>query len=215
MKYSYFIFDLDGTLLNTSDGIFTAFELFMRANNIEVPDKQGMRKFIGPQIVDSFRDEFGFTDEELPEKIMEFRDIYEENNCTMRACVYEGNIELLDYIKSTGKPCAVATFKYEPLAVEVLGKFGIGDYFTAVGGSPAEGGATKKQLIESALEKMGCTDKSQAVMIGDTTMDGKGAMEAGVDFIACGYGFGEIADLQACNPVIIVDSPLEIIDFIK
>ncbi len=104
----------------------------------------------------------------------------------------------------------MCTSKLELTAEIVVEELGLTEYFDAVAGSNRDSTRKdKKDLIPYAVERLG-GNLNEAVMLGDTWYDAKGAMECGVDFIACSYGYGKDEDMAKYNPVAWAHSPSEI-----
>lgn len=215
--YSTFLFDLDGTLMNTSPGIFYTANYTMNELGFpSVPDQQ-LRKFVGPPLKECFKVACGLEDSLIDEACVIYRKRYDEKGRFM-ANVYDGIIDVLRIMKADGMKIAVATLKYERLATEVLEYFGLAPYFDVVVGADTGGQRTKAQIIDLSLERLVVADKSCALMIGDTLHDLKGAQEAGVDMLAVDYGFGfpRGVDLSEERGVVgVADSPLAILKLLK
>jgi HAD superfamily hydrolase (TIGR01549 family) len=125
---------------------------------------------------------------------------------------YDGIEEVLKNLKESGVKLAVCTSKLEETAHTVVRELGLYDYFDAVCGSNIEcTRKDKKDLIPYAVECLGGNLK-EAVMLGDTWYDAKGAMECGVDFIACSYGYGADEDMAKYNPVAWAENTDSIVD---
>ena len=108
--------------------------------------------------------------------------------------------------------------KYEQFAKEIIDILGLSRYFDAVCGSNLEGDRKdKKDLIPYALKALGTTlekDRENAVIIGDTFFDTKGAVQTGIDFVGANYGYGDIDKMIEAGGKVFADTPLEIYDLI-
>ena len=215
--YSTILFDLDGTLMNTSLGIFDTANYTMQELGLPVVPEQQLRKFVGPPLRECFKVACQLEDSLISDACEIYRKRYAEKGRFM-AEVYEGMIDLLSILRKEGRQTAVATLKHEKLAKEVLEYFGIASYFDATVGADMEGTRTKAGIIDLVLERLDQNDKSQVLMIGDTPHDMIGAQTAGVDIIAVDYGFGfpRGVDLSDERGVIgVADSPQAILPMIR
>ena len=188
-NYSAIIFDLDGCLLDTSEGIkesvvhtLSQFGIDLE-NNTDVIDR-----FIGPPIQNSLKSYCGFSESQAQEGANIFRNYYKEK-ALLKASVYPGLSDVLQQLKSLGVNTAVATYKREDYAKTILDSFGLSQYFNVIHGADNFNRLTKRDIIESCIAEMH-VDKSGTVMIGDTFHDYNGAKEVGVKFIGVSWGFG-------------------------
>jgi len=188
-KYDAVLFDVDGTLLETSEGIMQSLREMMEHFGYEVPDDEELITFIGPPIEMSLENKLGLTGEENKKATMYFRDRYSNHNL-MGARVYPGIMELLDYLKSEEIPMAIATYKKQDYATKICLGFGFGEYTDLIFGSDYEGKLAKADIIDLCIEKLDIRDKKRILMVGDSQFDALGAQKAGVSFAAVSYGFG-------------------------
>jgi len=210
-KYKAVIFDMDGTLLETAQGIIdgvnhTRAELGMT----EVSDEEA-KKHIGPTLQESFADVFV---NQVEEAIRIYREYYEKKG-QYSIELFDGMIDLLELLKLKGFKIAVSTMKYERFAKNIIDFLGIGEYFDAISGCDASGELSKAALIIKSAESMGL-NKDEVMLIGDSKYDGIGANAAGVDLIAVTYGYGfDRENAVEYNPIFIADNVYEIIDWFK
>ena len=188
MKYKLFIFDLDGTVLDTSKGILSAIKKVFIKNGLPVFSDEEMKTYIGPPIEYTFKRNLSLTDEEIKKIAGEFRDEYFGKHL-YEATSFDGMEELLISCKEKGITCAIATNKRENFSRELIEKFGLSKYFAVVRGTDPEGKLTKSDIISLCLQDLN-VERKYALMIGDAHSDEKGAKEADVDFAAAMYGFG-------------------------
>lgn len=188
-KYQLIIFDLDGTMLDTSLGIFSSIEFAVNKMNFEMPSQEVLNTFIGPPIQDSFARVFSIEGETL-EKISNFyRDHYRDIGI-QKAVPYEGMLEMFKYCKENNIGTAVATYKRQDFTDTILENFGFDKYTDNICGSDVEGKLKKKDIIMNCIVNSGIEDFRKVVMVGDTMFDAIGAEEIEVDFIGVTYGFG-------------------------
>ena len=216
MGYRYFIYDLDGTLMDTSPGIMDTLRATEKAVGLEPLPQETLRKFIGPPLADSFI-RYHKADPELCARMLKvYRELYPQDGIR-KARVYDGVVEGLHWIRSRGGKSAVATLKQEQMAVLTLEAYDLLKEFDHLAAPNDVKKPDKGALVLECLEALGCTDKSQAVLFGDSRYDGVGAMDAGVDFVPLTYGFGfsEPGSLEGISRVACAESPMELLEFIK
>ncbi len=203
-NYNTILFDLDGTLTDSSPGIINSIIYAMKKFGVTIEDTAPLRRFLGPPLQDSFMDVFGFDSEKAMKAVEYYREYYtvkgiEENS------VYEGIEDVLVSLKKEGKRLIVATSKPQPFAEKIINDFGLNKYFDFVAGSNLDGTRSKKaQVIKYALKNCGIDDLSRAIMIGDRMHDVAGAKEAGIDCIGVEYGYGDYNELESAGADYIV-----------
>lgn len=201
------IFDLDGTLLDTSDGILhcyhkTASMLNLRKNSVENDSI-----VIGGPLSDGFRTLYDIPDEEtLAKAIDTYRNLYANEGIT-KFSAYNGIDTSLSELKSDGYQLGVATLKLEEYAKSMLKNAGLAKYFDIIHGWNGTEKCTKAYTVTKVLFEQKCLAKN-AVLVGDSVYDKNGAEIAGVDFLGVTYGFGikkatkPIQDLTPLTPLL-------------
>lgn len=216
MKYKYILFDLDGTVSESAEGIRYCLEKVLEHFGVEGVDLSDYTRYIGPPLLDTLKNLCGLPDELCDEGYEIYKTCYAKEGKLMNK-PYDGIENVLSELGSKGLKLAVCTSKLEATAETVVEQLGLSGYFDAVAGSNRDSTRKdKRDLIPYAVERLGGTkdDLSRAVMLGDTWYDAKGAAECGVDFIACSYGYGSNEAMEKYNPVAWADSPEEIIGII-
>lgn len=217
MSYRYFIYDLDGTLVDTSPGILSTLRETEKLVGVEPLPEETLKRFIGPPLEESFV-MFHKADPQLCQKMLAtYRERYVQGGGIRKARVYDGVVEGLNWIHDRGGKTAVATLKQERMAVLTLEAFGLLKEFDHLAGPGPNKKPNKAALVLECLEKLGCGDKGQAVLFGDSRYDGVGAMEAGIDFVPLTYGFGfaDPGSLDGIPYVAKATEPRELLEFIK
>ena len=193
MKYKYFLFDLDGTVSESATGIRESLEKAILRLNKPLPNLDDYTLYIGPPLIDTFRNICHFTEEESKLGVEYYREYYNTEG-KYRNKLYKGIDEVLIRLKENGAKIAVCSSKYEQFAEEIIDLLGVRQYFDAVCGSTLDGSRKdKKDLIPYAVKSLGGNieeNRSEIVMIGDTHFDVKGAKACGVDFVGVEYGYG-------------------------
>ncbi len=212
MAYKLVIFDLDGTVLDTGEGIFSAIRHTVSELGLKQPSEKEVKSFVGPPIGQSFKRVFNLDDAGASQAVAVFRKYYSGGDM-YKAAVYGGITELLEGLGGAGIRSAVATLKYEPAAKDLLDKFGIDRYTCSICGADSEGKLKKSDIIKRCVADAGITDLTKVVLVGDTVNDANGASNAGIDFLAVtyGYGFKNKDDLNGIANIGCAASPYEIL----
>ena len=199
------IFDLDGTLLDTSPGIMESVRFAAEKHGYPHLTDTQLRTFIGPPLTDSFIRCYGCNDEEAKKLTAAYREHYRDG-ALLNAKPYDGIFELCEKLKKRGYRLAVATSKPQVFSERILNHFGF--EIQIIHGADMDGKLTKTDLIHLCMKDFGV---NRAVMIGDTKHDAKGAEKAGVPFIAVTYGFGNTEEMLKYPYIGIADTPLDIL----
>lgn len=204
------LFDLDGTLTDSSPGIFNCVKHALSLLGRDIPDETVLKKFLGPPLKYAFT-EFGGLDEATSEEAFRlYRQRYNEAGVTENS-LYDGVYDMLERLHGTGLTLAVATTKVEFMAEKIIEHFGIRPFFTAVCGAAPDGSDGKKSdVIRKALRLCGEDDLKSAVMVGDRFYDIEGAREVGIASIGALFGYGEREELEKAGADYIASEPNEI-----
>lgn len=218
--YKYLLFDLDGTITKSEEGIFNCIKYALDWAGIPYPEYSVFRSFIGPSLYDSFVREFGMDDAKAKEMVAKYRERYNVVGL-FEAEVYDGVADTLHALKEKGCILSVATSKPTEPTLRILEKFGVGKYFDVVVGSNPDGtGSDKKHIISQVLESLkknhGLTEdmikSNQVVMIGDRRYDIEGGKACGLQTIGVLYGYGSREEFEAAGADNIVETPEEIVN---
>ncbi len=211
-KYNVFLFDLDGTLTESSDGIFKCFSYALERYGLEIGENK--ERLIGPPIVDSFMDFYGLDKDQAMEAMEIFRERYSVKGLYENQ-VYDGVEEMLKKLNEAGKRVVVATSKPEVFARKILAHFQLDQYFEFIAGAGLKGVRdAKSEVIEYALENCKITDRSEVLMIGDRKHDVLGAHENGLDCLGILYGFGNRAELEEAKAEYIEEHVEDILKYV-
>lgn len=202
MKYKNLLFDLDGTLTDSSEGIIKSVLYTYEKMQLDPPEESVLHTFIGPPLSDSFV-KHGVPEKDKDKAVAIYRERYNSIGKFENA-PYPGMIELLQKLKDEGFKLYVATSKPEKTAIEVLDHFEMTGYFDEIAGATFDSSRVQKEdVIRYLLDKMEENDEG-TVMIGDTTFDVLGAAELGIPCIAVTWGFGDETEMQKAGAVSIV-----------
>ena len=198
-KYKYILLDLDCTITDSALGITNSVKYALNKLNAPIPPYETLCKFIGPPLLDGFRDICGFDAEKAQEAVKLYREYYETTGLYENA-VYDGIPEFLRALKEKGKTVILATSKPEKFARLILEHFNLIQYFDYAAGATIDETRNKKDaVIAYALKECNITDKSLAVMVGDRHHDIFGAKQNGISCVGVLYGFGSLEELTAAG----------------
>jgi phosphoglycolate phosphatase len=210
MKYKAIFFDVDGTLFDTSGGIYNTFKYVFERFGADA--ESANPSFIGPPISTTL--ECFFEGATLDEARIAFREHYDKNG-KFCARLYDGIESVLAILKADGKRIYTATSKSEVMSEELTRRFGIYRYFDRIFGSnEAAGRVGKEEVLRYALGVSG-ESPGDCLLIGDTRFDVQGAETVGIDCLCAAYGFGKRSEFKGKRVVGIVDSAPEIIKFLR
>ena len=143
------LFDLDGTLTNSAEGITKCVQYALRAQNIEEPDLKKLEVFIGPPLRDSFIKYYGMTREQAEIGVEKYRERYTDIGIWENK-VYPGIMELLADLQQDGCRLGMATAKPEVFALRIAERFGFNPYLEDITGCSLDGKKDKKALVVAA-----------------------------------------------------------------
>lgn len=207
-------FDLDGTLLDTSEGIIQSVIFTVGQMGLTLPDGMDMGFFIGPPIQMSLQKCFNL-DAETAQKGADIFRAYYKSEALFMAKPYDGIFELLEELRKRNLKIGVATYKREDYALDILRHFRIADFCDVMCGADNNNLLTKSDIIRNSYLGVGTSPK-ETIYVGDTEHDAKGAQEVGVSFVAVTWGFGYKNMLITSDYPRkgIATDPLEILNFV-
>ena len=209
-EFEYFFFDLDGTLTDPGVGITNSVMYALDKYGIRVNDRRELYKFIGPPLLESFRDFYGFSEEQSREALHYYREYFADRGILENE-LYAGIPEELEDLKKHGRKIVLATSKPEPYAIRILQHFHLDPYFDFIAGATMDESRSKKEdVIRYALEQLGITDASRVLMVGDREQDVKGAAANGIRCAGVLYGYGDYEELQKAGADYILEKPEEL-----
>lgn len=201
------LFDLDGTLVDSSQGILSAFRYTFEKLQLSVPSDKELSTFIGPPLEVTFGHYFQ-DQSELDRAISIFRTYYNSKG-VHQATLFSGIILLLEKLDSAGYQLFVTTSKYETMAVLMLQELEIIDYFKAIYGS-LTGRFHKADVISACLAEQQIS-QTDAIIIGDTRFDIIGGKKVGIKTLGVTWGFGLQYDLQKVGANYICHQPQDVL----
>lgn len=186
------IFDFDGTIADTSEGILDSHRFTLKAFGREIPCTEELCGIIGGNLLKTYIEKFGFAEQDARGAVRMYRKRYAEVGIH-KAVLYPGVEDMLKVLKIRGYKTGVATLKADNFANIMLDEMKIASYFDAICGMDEHDHLSKAGLIKKCCSLCG-VDESSSILIGDSNNDLKGAEEAGVKFIGVTYGFGFTPD---------------------
>lgn len=202
------LFDLDGTLTDSGEGIINCASLALEHFGLPVPSREEMRVFVGPPLSETFQ-KFGVKAENVDEAIAVYRSRYIPIG-KFENVPYPGIRELLETLQQHGHKLYVATSKPEGMSIDILEHFGLAKYFTRICGAAMDMSRNSKEAVIAYLLTE-CGVEEDRIMVGDTTFDVIGAKAHGIPCIGVSWGYGEVADMEAAGAVAIAHSTDELL----
>ncbi len=214
MAISTILFDLDGTLTDSFEGIAKCAQYALKeVAGIQVEDLGELRCFIGPPIKDSFIRFYGLDEQTAIEAVKKYRERYTPIGIYENR-VFDGVPQMLTQLKQAGFSLNIASSKPEKMIWIVLEHFGLAEYFDHVVGSTMDGSfGTKSEVIAKAISLSG-VEKAHCVMVGDRMYDALGAEENGIPFIGVTYS-GSREELLQYPHLMLADTPEEVSRYLK
>ncbi len=203
--WSCILFDLDGTITDSAPGIIGRLSRTLQAMGRPVPLPAELVAFVGPPILEGFRDVAAMNEDEAKEALQVYRGLAAKEGPQDDAAVFPGMLGLVRAIHATGVPMAIATSKSEVQALRILDHLHIDDCFAVIcGSSEDETRSAKADVVEEALRRLReqQIDLSNIVMVGDREHDVKGAGAHGVPAIMVEWGYGSPAEALGAIAVV-------------
>ena len=187
------LFDLDGTIINSKEGIVNAFNHALKSMNIEY--NGNMDNFIGPPLNDTFKNVFNLSEADTIYAMKKFREYYKEKGVG-ESELYKGIKDLIIELKNSNKKLILATSKAEVFAKQTLQIHEIKEYFDFISGATLDSSRVKKaDVIKYAIDSNNL-NIDECIMVGDRAEDIRGANQNNMKSIGVLYGFGSLNELQ-------------------
>lgn len=217
MSYETFIFDLDGTLLDTLADLAAAVNYALENNGYPLRTSDEVKEFIGNGVVKLMERAIGKPKEKVENFEKTFADFkrYYGENCRVQTKLYDGIERVLTALKEKGKNCAIVSNKAD-FAVQILNDFYFKDLIKVAVGENECAGIRKKPAPDSvllALRRLG-KGLDGAVYIGDSEVDIETAQNAGLPCISVSWGMKTKEFLLDHGAQTVLDSPLELLQFV-
>lgn len=213
-KYDIAVFDVDGTLLDTTEGVLLAATYAIDKLGLPHLSHEEMLTFIGPPIQNSLKKYYNLSEDDVQRATDIFRTQYKDVDL-LKAVPYHGIYETLEKLKEQGIKLAIATYKREDYAIALLKHFDFDKFTDIMYGADNYNKLKKADIIVKCMNDLGVYDYSRAVMIGDSDNDAVGASTIGMNFIGVTYGFGFKSgkDVKKFQCIGYADEPLDVVNY--
>lgn len=209
------LFDLDGTLIDSFEGIAKSAQYALRRFGIDEENLENLRPFVGPPLVDSFQKWYGLSKEQAIEATDIYRERYRPIGI-LECSLYPGVEECIRTLKAEGYLIGMASSKPEEFCRRILEHFGLLDLFDDVVGATFDRRIdTKEEVLNEVLRRWSDIPKDQMCLIGDTMFDLVGAKKIGIDCIAVSYGFGDAKEMLQNGAIAICDRMADLPELIQ
>ena len=215
--YTHIFFDLDGTLTDSSAGIFHSLRYALSKMGAPPLPPETEKLFIGPPLQESFTVQCGYDEARTMEAIRLFREYYLKTGIR-EVLVVPGMEEALRALRERGLTLAVTSSKEQEACRRVVENLGLTAYFDAVMGASSDlSSCTKADVIRAAMAALGlgAADRNRILLVGDRKYDVLGAAACGIPCLgldAC--GFAPAGELEAAGAAAVVHTPGEMADWI-
>lgn len=206
------LFDLDGTLTDSGEGIINCVIYALEKFGLPVPAREDLRYFVGPPLHESFVKQ-GVPTDRAEEAVAVYRERYVPTGM-FENTPYSGIRELLEMLKAEGHILYVASSKPEWMCVEILKHFDLDKYFDQICGATMDTSRTNKEAVIAYL--LGISGASEKmIMVGDTQFDVIGAKAHGIPTIGVSWGYGSVEEMQEAGAVAIAYTAEELLDILR
>ncbi|MEN6387318.1 MAG: HAD-IA family hydrolase [Candidatus Cryosericum sp.] len=204
--FDLYVFDLDGTLVDTRRDIATAVNHVLDLHARPAAELSTIISWVGDGLDDMMARAFKTDDPEFIEQLVdEFRLFYAEH-CTDFSCLYDGCSETLASLRASGPHLSVLTNKPQDLSIEILRRLGIFEHFDhVVGPTDAELRKPNPSNLLSLMRDVGAGSEG-TLMVGDSRNDILVAHNAGVPSCGCTFGYVGRTALVELNPTYLIDT---------
>lgn len=206
------LFDLDGTLTDSGEGIINCATLALRHFGLPIPGREAMRVFVGPPLHDTFV-KFGVPEAKADEAVEVYRSRYTTVGL-FENTPYPGIEDLLKTLKQQGHRLLVATSKPEEMSVQILEKFGLSHYFDRICGATMDRSRVCKEDVIAYLLST-CGRDEDVVMVGDTHYDVEGAAAHRIPTIGVAWGYGTVEAMENAGAKAIAYSMEELLTLLN
>lgn len=212
--YQNLLFDLDGTMTDPKEGITKSFQYALQAFGVE-EELNRLNRVIGPPLIDSFRDFYGFSEEQAKAAVEKYRERFSKVGIFENAR-YPGVIEMLRALKDKGRTVCLATSKPIVFARQILEAYDMAPYFDITVGSELDGRRNyKNEVIDEVLRQLKHPPLDTVLMIGDRKQDILGAKQCGIAALGVRFGYAEPGELETAGADYLVDTVAQLREFLE
>lgn len=210
-KYRLVLFDLDGTLVDSSPGIVNSLQHALAIFDVSATEAT-LKALIGPPVPEILRQlapDIFCEPKHVKRALRAQRDYYARQG-VYESVVYPGIELLLQGLKQQGKQLIIATSKPTVFAKKIIAHHGLTSYFHRIVGSYLSLKRSRKiDIIDHILQRTRF-EKTAICMIGDRHHDLDAAQALGIASIGVSYGYGELQEIVACCPTDMAHSVTEL-----
>lgn len=211
MEKKTILFDLDGTLTDSGEGIINCALLALEHFGLALPDRSTMKAFVGPPLHETFI-RFGVPADKADEAVAVYRSRYIPIGM-FENMPYPGVEMLLKTLKADGHKLLIATSKPEWMAVDILKHFDLAKYFDCICGATMDTSrSTKEDVIAYLLEQNGTAE--DMIMVGDTKYDVIGAKMHHIPCVGVSWGYGSAQEMLDAGAVAISNTVSELLEYL-
>lgn len=205
------IFDLDGTLTDSGEGILNCAELALRHFGLPIPDRKTLRVFVGPPLHDTFV-KFGVPEDKAEEAVAVYRSRYTTVG-KFENTPYPGVHAMLQALVDREHTLLVATSKPEGMAKEIMDKFELSQYFQRICGASLDRSRSSKEDVIAYLLNLNGTAQNM-VMVGDTAFDVLGAAAHRIPTVGVSWGYGSVEEMRDAGAIAIANTMDELLSIL-
>lgn len=203
------VLDVDGTVVDSADGIVAGFRVALRAVGVEPPDEATLRADLGPPLV-TLLPALGAPADRLAEALLAYRTYYLREGLR-RSTPYAGMAQVLGSLRARAV-LGTATAKRTDTARATLALHGLADHFAVVNGLDDEH-PSKAETLARTLELLG-VDPEHTVMVGDRHSDVTAGRLVGARTVGVLWGYGSRAELDEAGPDVLLERPAQLVDLL-
>lgn len=212
MEQKTILFDLDGTITDSGEGIINCALLALEHFGLPLPDRETMRVFVGPPLHETFI-RFGVPAEKAEEAVAVYRSRYVPIGMFENK-PYPGIEELLETLKSHGHKLLIATSKPEWMAVDILKHFDLDKYFDSICGATMDTSRTSKENVIAYLLSQN-DPVNHTMMVGDTEFDVIGSAKHNIPCIGVSWGYGTVESMVSAGAYAIANTMQELLEYLE
>ncbi len=204
MKYKAVIFDFDGTICDTGEGILKSAKYALDYYNIEAPEYTELTFFIGPPLLVTFQEKFGVDANMADKLVKKYRERY-TNKGLLESELYDGIKELLSKLKKENIKLGIASSKPQDYVEALLDHYGVKSYFDVICGVTFSADCESKANIISRCIKELDTQGNETLMVGDKKYDIDGAKANMIDSVGVMWGYGSRVEFASAGAKFIAE----------
>jgi len=205
------LFDLDGTIINPHEGIINSVLHAAKKFGFKEDDVESLNTFIGPPLLNSFRERYQVTETRAYEMVDEFR-VYYADKGIFECYLYPGVEDAIKHLYHRQIFLSLATSKPVGFANQLLAHFNLDKYFSFTAGALMDGKRTdKKEVIQFALDHIPAFEKGRILMLGDREFDIIGGKHHNMKTAWAKWGFGSDKEILPLAPDLIFNTAADMI----